>query len=81
MKNRLNITIEESLIEEAKRYATKHNVSLSQLIEEGLRQLVQHRPKKKNALDILKTMPKPKGNFEHYSKETYYEDNKAKYGF
>ncbi len=82
MKNRLNITIDDTLIEEAKRYAAKNNTSLSQLIEESLRKLVKRRPaKKQNVLDFMKTMPKPKGNVEHYSKETYYGDNKAKYGF
>jgi hypothetical protein len=82
MKNRLNITIEGTLIEQAKRYAAKNNVSLSQLVEESLKRIVGQRPaKKQNILDFLKTMQKPQGDVERLSKDTYYEDNKKKYGF
>lgn len=82
MKDRLNITIDHTLIEQAKRYAAKNNTSLSQLIEEILRKLVSRpKPKKETFLEFMAKMPKPKGNFDQYSKETYYEDNKSKYGF
>ncbi|MFT4202860.1 MAG: DUF6364 family protein [Chitinophagaceae bacterium] len=82
MKNRLNITIDEVLIQEAKRYAFKKNTSLSSLIQDSLRTLVSRRPtNKQNVLDFVKTLPKPNVDTEHYSKETYYEDSKAKYGF
>ena len=54
MKNRLNITIDETLIDEAKRYAEKNNKSLSQIIEESLKKLVAQGPgKKPNILDLM----------------------------
>ncbi|SHF91497.1 DUF6364 family protein [Flavisolibacter ginsengisoli] len=82
MKNRLNITIDETLIDEAKRYAEKNNKSLSQIIEESLKKLVAQGPgKKPNILDLMKQLPKPKGNFKHDSSQTYYEERKGKYGF
>jgi hypothetical protein len=39
MKAKLTITVDEALIPEAKLYARKHGVSLSQLIENSLRTL------------------------------------------
>ena len=82
MKSRLNITIDESLVEQAKHYAEKNQTSLSSLIEDSLRKMVTRpQPKKQNVLDVLKTLPKPTGNTEIYSTEQYLEENKAKYGF
>ena len=40
MKERLNLTIDEALIEEAKKYARKHHISLSQMVEKYLKQLL-----------------------------------------
>jgi hypothetical protein len=80
MKSRLNITVEETLIEQVKRYAANHGVSLSQLIEQYFKTLV--RPKrKKNVRDLLNELPKPSGKTEGYKKQDYYEERKQKYGF
>ncbi len=82
MKSRLNITIDEALIDEAKHYAETHRISLSSLVEDSLRKIVRRQqPKKQNVLDLIKNLPKPKGNTELYSTEHYLEENKAKYGF
>jgi hypothetical protein len=82
MKSRLNITIDESLVEQAKNYAEVNRTSLSSLIEDSLRKIVnRQQPKKQSVLDIIKTLPKPTGNTEIYSTESYLEENKAKYGF
>lgn len=82
MKSRLNITIDEALIDEAKQYAETHRISLSSLIEDSLRKIVRRQqPKKQNVLDLIKKLPKPTGNTELYSTEQYLEENKAKYGF
>jgi hypothetical protein len=82
MKSRLNVTIDESLVEQAKHYAATNQTSLSSLIEDSLRKIVsRQQPKKQNVLDIIKTLPKPTGNTEIYSTENYLEENKTKYGF
>ncbi len=82
MKCRLNITIDETLIEQAKNYAFSQNTSLSALIEDSLKKIIDvPKPKKQNALDILKLLPKPKSNTELYSSKKYLEENKNKYGF
>lgn len=80
MKNRLNITIDDALIEQVKRYAAKHRVSLSQLVEQYFRTLTRpgHR---KNILELLSELPRPQVKSEADLKETYYEHRKKKYGF
>jgi hypothetical protein len=80
MKNRLNITIDDTLAEQVKRYAARHDTSVSQLVEQYFRSLT--RPAhKKNILDLLKDWPKPAISTEGDGKETYYTQQKKKYGF
>jgi hypothetical protein len=83
MKNRLNITVDNVLMEEAKLYAAKHKTSLSQLVEEYFKTLTRQRPARKaNIIDFMKKMPKPKGKVPRGDlNKLYYEDNKKKYGF
>ena len=79
MKNRLNITISEVLIEQAQQYAEKHNTSLSALVEEYFISLTHRRAKKNNILEYGASLPKPKSNTNGYNKESYYEERKHKY--
>jgi len=80
LKNRLNITVDDALLEQAKRYAAKHRTSLSRIIEEYFRNLV--RPaRKKNILQLLSELPKAKAKTEGDGRKSYYEGRKAKYGF
>lgn len=79
MKNRLNITVDSILIEQAKRHAAKNKSSLSQLIELYFKSL--NRPAhKKTAIDLLKKLPKPKRTITGDLKERYYQQRKKKYG-
>jgi Arc/MetJ family transcription regulator len=79
MKNRLNITVDDALLEQAKRYAAKKQKSLSQIVEDYLRSLV--RPsRKKNILQLLEELPKASMKSSDV-KRAYYEDRKSKYGF
>lgn len=80
MKNRLNITIDDGLMEQAKRYAAKHKTSLSQLVEQYFKTLT--RPvRKRNIIELIKELPKPKIIVEDNMKENYYRQQKRKYGF
>ena len=80
MKNRLNITVDATLLNNAKRYASRNQTSLSQLIELYFKSLT--RPsRKKNVLELLKELPKPKVKIEGGLRENYYEQRKKKYGF
>ncbi len=81
MKNRLNITIDEGLMSQAKKYAARHKTSLSQLVERYFENLTRS-AHKKNIIDLLNELPKPTGKVPEGSlRERYFEDNKKKYGF
>ena len=79
MKARLNITVDEHLLNSAKRYAAKSETSLSQLIELYFKSLT--RPaRKKNIIQLIDKLPKPKIDTTTDLKQAYYEDQKSKYG-
>lgn len=80
MKNRLNITISDDLLQETKKYALNHDTSVSQLVENYFIRLTRTH-KKKNILDVIKKLPKPKTKAKTYLKDEYYTDQKKKYGF
>lgn len=80
MKNRLNITVDDTLMEQAKRYAIRHKTSLSQLVEQYFKKLT--RPaRRKNIVQIIEELPKPEIKVEGNLNEAYYGDRKKKYGF
>ncbi|MCA6441140.1 MAG: DUF6364 family protein [Sediminibacterium sp.] len=83
MKSRLNITIEDNLLEHIKLYASQKKTSVSKLIEQYFKTLTTPSSSKKeeNLIEFLDKLPKPKRSTEHYSKESYYEENAKKYGF
>lgn len=78
MKARLNLTIDQSLLEEVKQYATLKNTSVSELVEEYFKVIIQ--PKKKSFVELIKELPKPKIEENFDWKEEYYKDKMKKYG-
>ena len=82
MKNKLNITIDKSLIIKMRQFAARNNTSVSGLVEEYFKKLVSRpSPKKENFLEIIARLPKPDANFEQVSVEDYYKKREKKYGF
>lgn len=80
MKSRLNITIDEALMEQAKQFASKNNTSVSQLVERYFKGLV--RPQKtKNIIQLIEQLPPATLNKSKDLKKDFYEDQKGKYGF
>lgn len=79
MKSKLNITIDEKLLAGAKRFADRHQTSLSQLVEAYFRRIIS--PNRKNIIDLIESLPKPKSDIQGDLKKRYYEDQKNKYGF
>ncbi|HEV3221342.1 MAG TPA: DUF6364 family protein [Puia sp.] len=79
MKSRLNITIDEKLLTGAKRYAYRHKTSISQLVEEYFKRITG--PGRKNIIDLMESLPKPRIDSGEDLKKKYYEDQKKKYGF
>jgi hypothetical protein len=82
MKTRLNITIEESLLDKIKAYAAKQNSSVSQLVEEYFKSITK-KPKRKSLLDIIEELPKSKLDFPENFDFTneYYQAKEKDHGF
>lgn len=80
MKSRLNLTIEESLLEKVKSYAASRKSSVSELVENYFKTFVQV-PPRKSIVDLIEELPKPDLRVEGDLKKQYMEQNADKYGF
>lgn len=80
MKARINLTIEEELIQQVKSYAAKHQTSVSDLVEDYFSRIVKPN-KRKNILDLVKELPKINIDPDLDLKKAFYEENASKYGF
>lgn len=80
MKARLNLTIDEGLLEKVKRYAASRKSSVSELVESYFESFVQP-PKAKRIADLVEELPKPDLRVDGDLKKQYLEKNAGKYGF
>jgi len=80
MKTRVNLTIEDSLLNNIKAYASRKNMSVSELVENYFRKITKP-SKRKNIIDVIDKMERPNIPLDKDLKKSYYEDQKAKYGF
>lgn len=79
MKARLNLTIDEHLLNVVKAYAASKNTSVSELVEEFFKNL--RRPaKRKTIIDLVEDLPTPKVDVSGDLKKQYYESKSGKYG-
>lgn len=80
MKARLNLTIEETLLEQVKRYADQKQQSISELVESYFKSLT--RPsRKQNIVQLIDQLKSPGIPADLDLTEQYYKDNAGKYGF
>lgn len=80
MKNRLNITISDHLLQQIKKYAYHHRTSVSQLVEDHFKRLTRD-SNKKNILEVIRDLPQPRFKKTGDLKEKYYQEQRKKYGF
>ena len=80
MKARLNLTIEDRLLENVKSYALKQQRSVSELVE-GYFKTVTKPSKRKNILHLVEKLDKPVITETGDLKDLYYTENAKKYGF
>lgn len=80
MKARLNLTIENSLLEDIKSYAVKKQRSVSELVESYFKTVTKP-SKRKNILHLVEKLEKPAIAEDADLKELYYKENAKKYGF
>ncbi len=86
MKKKLNITIEENLLEKIKAYAESKDRSVSDLVQEHFETLVKPRPTLPNGMTLveyMKSLPKSKVEFpeEMDWKDEYYRAKAKKWGY
>jgi S-adenosylmethionine synthetase len=80
MKTRINLTIEENLVQQIKSYAAKRQTSVSDLVEEYFTRIVKP-TKKKNFVEMVKSLPKHDIDKDLDLKKAFYEEQASKYGF
>ena len=86
MKKKLNITIEENLLEKIKDYAESKDRSVSDLVQEHFETLLKPRPTLPNGMTLveyMKSLPKSKVEFPEGIdwKEEYYRAKAKKWGY
>jgi hypothetical protein len=80
MKTRLNLTIEENLMDAIKAYAVKQGVSVSELVEQYFKGLTKP-VGRKNIIQLLDKTAAPKIEAGADLKKAFYESQSDKYGF
>ncbi len=80
MKARLNLTIDEKLLDSIKAYAARQQKSVSELVENYFKNL--SRPShRKHIIDFVKDLEPPKIKPEEDLKELFYQEQAKKHGF
>ncbi|WP_026968238.1 DUF6364 family protein [Algoriphagus terrigena] len=85
MKKKLNITIEEKMLEKIKQYAESQDRSVSDLVQDHFQSLLQSPTTLPNGLTLveyMKSLPKSKVEFpaDYDWKEEYYKAKAKKWG-
>lgn len=82
MKAKINLSIDEKLVYKIKAYAEEKHTSVSELVEEYFRRVVEKPSKKKNSLiELIESLPKPEISPDTDLKKQYFEEQASKYGF
>ena len=79
MKVRLNLTIDDNLLNKIKRYAASKQVSVSELVEEYFKAIAQPKSRK-NIIQLVYKLPDHSISAKKDLKKGFYEDQAGKYG-
>lgn len=80
MKTRLNLTVEESLLNRIKKYASKKNTSVSELVETFFKSVLKP-TRQGNIIDMVEKIKKPHVSESADLKKEYYHRQNRKHGF
>ncbi len=80
MKAKLNLTIEDTLLNKIKRYAAKRKTSVSELVEAYFTKLTKS-SRRPNVVELMDSTEKSTINLPDDLIAAYYEERKEKYGF
>jgi hypothetical protein len=81
MQTRLNITIEESVLLHVKQYAASKHMSISQMVEEYFKNIIEPSSQKENIIDLVEKLDAPSFDTGGDLKKLFYEEQGGKYGF
>lgn len=79
MKTRVNLTVDESVLNSMKAYAEKKHISVSELVEKFFMRITKPAAKK-NILNLVEEL-KPSTHTKGDLKERFYTEQAKKYGF
>ena len=80
MKTRLNLTIDDDLLDNIKTYAANKQTSVSELVENYFKRIAKP-AKRKNIINLIEKLEKPKIDSKADLKELFYPEQSKKYGF
>jgi DNA-directed RNA polymerase beta' subunit len=80
MKVRINLTIDDHILNKIKRYAANKQISVSELVETYFKNLTKP-DKRKNIIELVDDLKKPAIQSGRDLKKEFYEDQAGKYGF
>ena len=80
MKAHLNLTIDEHLLVQVKKYVQKNDTNISELVEQFFKKTLKP-AKKATIIDLVEKLERPSIKTESDLKELYYEGQARKYGF
>ncbi len=80
MKAKINLSIEDKLVYKIKAYAQEQHTSVSELVEEYFKRIVEKPAKKNSLIELIESLPKPVIAADVDLKKQYFEEKAAKYG-
>lgn len=75
MKARLQLNIDQDILDRIKTYAASRNITISELVESYFRKIVQPPFSRKNILQLVAEMKKPEINPGADLKDLYYKEH------
>jgi hypothetical protein len=79
MKAKLNLTIEEDILQKMKKYASRQKTSISEIVEDYFKTISVQKGAK-SLVEMIDNLPKPNIDDDINFKEEYYKAKTTKYG-
>jgi hypothetical protein len=81
MKTRLNLTIDNNILESMKNYSRKTGESISEIVEDYFSAITRKHEKKKNIVQLVEELKAPDIDPDADLKDLFYKEQASKYGF